>query len=88
MTEARNGASDLADLVRASRLPSVAERKRIRKAADVSLQRMADALDVTAPTVHHWENDRYGPSPENAVKYRKLLEELAKAAGTEIAEAS
>lgn len=88
MTEAHNGASPLADLVRASRLPSVAERKRIRKLANVSLQRMGDALGVTAPTVHNWENDGDGPSMENAKKYRALLEQLAEAAGTEIAEAS
>lgn len=87
MTEAQTGVSELAELVRASRLPSTAERKRVRKAAGVSLQQVADALGVTAPTIHHWENGQDGPSKENAVKYRALLEQLAEAAGTRIREA-
>lgn len=88
MTEAQTGVSPLAELVRASQLPSVAERKRIREAAKVSLRRMGEALDVTGETVWNWENDRYGPSKENAAKYNKLLSELAAAVGTEITEAS
>lgn len=88
MTEAQTGVSPLAELVRASRLPEPAERKRIRELAGISLRRMGDALGVTAPTVHNWENDHEGPSMENAAKYRKLLDELAEAVGTEIAEAS
>lgn len=87
MTEASNGASPLAELVRASRLPPPAERRRIRLAAGVSLRRMGDALGVTAPTVHNWENSGDGPSMENAARYRALLEQLAAAVGTQIAEA-
>ncbi len=87
MTEAQTGVASLAELVRASRLPVPAERRRIREAAGVSLRRMGDALGVTAPTVHNWENDHEGPSMENAAKYRALLDELAAAVGTEIAEA-
>lgn len=82
MTEATEpGAPTLAELVRASRLPEPAERKRIREAAGLSLQRMADALGVTASAVSYWENgvDGQGPSLENAVKYRALLDELTKA---------
>ena len=88
MTEAQADGPPLAELVRASRLPSLAERKRIRKAAGVSLQRMADAIGVNASSIHHWENDTHAPSMEHAAKYRALLEELARAAGTEMAEAS
>lgn len=88
MTEAQAGEPSLAELVRASRLPDLAERKRIRKAAGVSLRRMADEIGVTEAAAHHWENGTHAPSMENAVKYRALLEELAEAAGTEIAEAS
>ena len=87
MMEAQTGVSGLADLVRASRLPSPTERRRVREVAGVSLRRMGHALGVTAPTVHNWENAQEGPSMENAAKYRRLLEELANATGTEIAEA-
>ena len=73
------GAAALADLVRAAKLPPVAERRRIREAAGLSFQRMADALGVTAPTVWNWENDKDGPSLENAARYRKLLDQLDKA---------
>lgn len=88
MTEVQTGVSDLAEFVRAARLPSTAERKRIRKAAGVSLREAGEAVGVTGETIWNWENDQYGPSRKNAVLYRKLLEALAQAAGTEIAEAS
>jgi DNA-binding XRE family transcriptional regulator len=87
MTEAPTGVPSLADLVRAAQLPSVAERKRVREAAKVSLRMIAEACDVSITAAWHWENDKDGPSMENAVRYRKLLEELAAAAGTEIAAA-
>lgn len=87
MTEAQTGPSPLAGLVRASRLPPPAERKRIREAAGVSLRRMGDELGVSAVTVHNWENDGDGPTLENAARYRRLLKQLAEAAGTQIAEA-
>jgi len=88
MTEATTGAASLADLVRASRLPSVAERKRIRAAAGVSLRQVGEALGVSAETVWSWENDQWGPSKENAPRYRKLLDELAAAAGTQVTEST
>jgi transcriptional regulator with XRE-family HTH domain len=88
MTEATTGAASLADLVRASRLPSVAERKRIRAAAGVSLRQVGEALGVSAETVWSWENDQWGPSKENAPRYRKLLDELAAAAGTQVIESA
>lgn len=87
MTEAPTGVPSLADLVRAAQLPSVAERKRVREAAKASLRMVADELGVSITAIWHWENDQDGPSMENAVRYRNLLEELAAAAGTKIAEA-
>lgn len=85
MTEAtETGASPLADLVRAARLPEPAERRRIRIAAGVSLRRVAEELGVSIPTVHNWENGKDGPSLENAAAYRALLDQLAEA----VAEAS
>lgn len=79
MSEASNAGMPLADLVQASRLPDLAERKRIRKAAGVSLRRMGDELGVTEGTIWNWENGKDGPSMENAVKYRELLEQLSEA---------
>lgn len=81
MTDATETGASLADLVRAAQLPTPAKRRRIREKAGLSLQRMADALGVTAPTVWNWENDKDGPSLENAAKYRKLLDDLADAVG-------
>lgn len=93
MNEATNGASPLAEKVRHRRLsgplvPEVAECRRIREVAGVSLREMAEELGVSVTAVWHWENGQDGPSVENASRYRALLEQLAKAAGTEIAEAS
>lgn len=88
MTEAQTGVSPLADLVRAARLPEPAERKRIRLAASASFQRLADELDVEPSTVYRWEDGQLTPTLENAARYRALLEQLAEAAGTQIAEAS
>jgi len=66
-------------LVRAAQLPPPAERRRIREAAGLSLDRMGKALGVTGPTVWNWENEKDGPSLENAVKYRQLLDKLDQA---------
>lgn len=81
MSEPTEAGAALAELVRAAKLPPPEERKRIRLAAGLSLQRVGDALGVTAPTILAWENGRegWGPTLENAVKYRELLDELAKA---------
>lgn len=79
MTEATQvvaAPGSLPDLVRAAQLPEPAERRRIRDAANCSLRRMAEELGVSIPTVHNWENGKDGPSLENAVAYRKLLDEL------------
>lgn len=71
----------LTDLVRAARLPAPSERKRIRKAARLTLRQIGDELGVTEAAVWHWENGTkgQGPSLENAARYRELLDKLAKA---------
>ena len=89
MTEAHTGVSPLAELVRQRRLsplPEVAERRRIREDAGVSLEQVADELGVSHTAVSYWERGVWNPSAENAAKYRQLLEQLADAAGTTIAE--
>ena len=77
--EAADAVACLADLVRAAQLPKPAERKRIREAAGLSLQRFAGVLGVTPTAVWNWEHGKDGPSLENAVKYRQLLDQLAAA---------
>jgi transcriptional regulator with XRE-family HTH domain len=84
MTEAQTGASPLAELVRASQLPSIAERKRVRKAAGVSLRQVGAELGVSGETIWNWENGKDGPSKENAPRYRALLDQLAAAVGTTV----
>lgn len=84
MTNPTEASAALVGLVRAAKLPPPAERKRIRQAAGLSLQRMADALCVSPVAVFNWENDKDGPSLENAARYRALLDQLAEA----VAEAS
>lgn len=54
-------------------------RRRIRRAAGVSLRHVAEELGVSIQTIWNWENGRDGPSLENAARYRKLLDELAEA---------
>jgi DNA-binding XRE family transcriptional regulator len=78
MTQATDaGASPLAELLRAGQLPPLAERRRIRIQSGASLRRMGAELGVTATAVHHWENGVDNPSLENAVNYRRLLDQLA-----------
>jgi DNA-binding transcriptional regulator YiaG len=80
MTEATQpGVSPLAELVRAAQLPEPAERRRIREAAGVSLDRLGAELGVTGMTVSNWERGVFEPSLENAAAYRRLLDELTRA---------
>jgi DNA-binding XRE family transcriptional regulator len=78
MTQATDAADlALAELLRAGQLPPVAERRRIRLESGATLRRMGDELGVSQTAVHHWENGVDRPSLENAVKYRRLLDQLA-----------
>jgi len=75
----------LAELLRAGQLPPVAERRRIRIQSGASLRRMGEELGVSQTAVHHWENGVDNPSLENAVRYRRLLDQLAEVADGEVA---
>lgn len=63
---------------REQEMPTPEQRRRIRDAAGVSLQEIADELGVTAQAVWRWENRpprRFrGPNGE---AYLRLLEQLA-----------
>jgi len=81
MSEPSEAGAALTALVRAAKLPEPAERKRIRREAGLSLRRLGEALGVTEGAMWRWENGTpgQGPSLENAIRYRELLEELQKA---------
>jgi DNA-binding transcriptional regulator YiaG len=70
-----NRSDELLDRVRAlRRLPSPAERRRIRERARVSLRDMAAAVGVTHASIRNWEA---GATPrEHRAAYARLLEEL------------
>jgi DNA-binding transcriptional regulator YiaG len=69
----------LAEEVRAAQLPPPAVRRRIRSDARVSLAEMAAELQVSAVTVHRWEQGVFEPRRDKAIAYRNLLEELREA---------
>ncbi|WP_405435141.1 helix-turn-helix domain-containing protein [Streptomyces avidinii] len=56
------------------RLPSPAERARLREAAGVTQARLAAALKSTPQTVKNWENGRSEPRPPRLQAYLRLLE--------------
>ena len=80
-TETREALADYvrsrAELARRAELPAPAERRRIREAAGVSQQQVADELGVSATALSYWERGTWTPTLENAVAYRRILDELA-----------
>jgi DNA-binding transcriptional regulator YiaG len=73
--------SNLAERVRASRLPAPADRARIRRTARATLRDFAAELDVSAATVWRWEQGAE-PRLDHAIAYRGLLDEIQAATGT------
>jgi transcriptional regulator with XRE-family HTH domain len=60
----------------ARRLPPPPMRKTIRKAAGVSLDRLAEELGVHRVTVARWENGSRQPRRKALVAYAELLDAL------------
>lgn len=60
-------------------LPSPAERKRIRTDYGVTIQAVADVLNVSRMSVTAWEKGTSEPTGENATKYAELLREMREA---------
>ncbi|MFF8265189.1 telomere-associated protein Tap [Streptomyces virginiae] len=56
------------------RLPSPAERARLREAAGITQARLATALQSTPQTVKNWENGRSEPRPPRLQAYLRLLD--------------
>ena len=71
-----NGHPSLADEIRAERLPSPLIARAIRESADVTQERVADALEVHRLTVARWESGERRPRGANRAAYARLLREL------------
>ncbi|MCZ4508172.1 helix-turn-helix domain-containing protein [Streptomyces sp. ActVer] len=61
----------------ADALPDPAERKRLREAAGLSQDQVANALTVRRETVTGWESGRTEPRPPKRAAYIRLLDGLA-----------
>src|SRR3954454_22105127 len=70
---------DRIDALVASRsaLPPPAERKRLRAAHGLTLDEVAEALDVRRATVSGWESGKTEPRPPEREAYARLLTQLA-----------
>jgi DNA-binding transcriptional regulator YiaG len=76
------GANDLLERVRARRkLPSGAERRRIRVDAGVTLRDIATAIGVSDMAVVRWEQGSKPRNPEHIRAYADLLAELKRLGG-------
>jgi DNA-binding XRE family transcriptional regulator len=69
----------LAERVRASQLPPVAERARIRRDSRATLRDFAAALGVSPMTIYRWESGDIAPRLDHAIAYAQLLAEVAAA---------
>ncbi|MBT2447999.1 helix-turn-helix transcriptional regulator, partial [Streptomyces sp. ISL-43] len=58
-------------------LPHPDERKRLREAAGLSQDQIAQALSVRRETVTSWETGRTAPRPPKRAAYARLLNGLA-----------
>ena len=70
--------SQVVERARRSRLPSAARRRQIREKAGVSVREMAELAGVSPMAISRWERGDT-PSPENAVRYRAVLDALREA---------
>ncbi|THA84785.1 transcriptional regulator [Streptomyces sp. A0592] len=58
-------------------LPTPHERRRLREAAELTLDEVAAAMGVTAATVRHWESGRTNPRGRKHDAYARYLDGLA-----------
>ncbi|MFE0578959.1 RNA polymerase sigma factor [Streptomyces sp. NPDC058874] len=58
-------------------LPAPHERRRLREAAELTLDEVAAAVGVTAATVRHWESGRTNPRGRKQDAYARFLDGLA-----------
>jgi DNA-binding transcriptional regulator YiaG len=74
-----DGILRLENEIRASRLPSPAVARRIRREAGVSIREAANAIDVDKVTLIRWEHGRAKPRRGHAQRWRALLDVLERA---------
>lgn len=67
----------LEEAVAPDALPAPGERKRLREAANLSQDQVAQALSVRRETVSGWESGRADPRPPKRAAYIRLLDGLA-----------
>ncbi|HEX3538858.1 MAG TPA: helix-turn-helix transcriptional regulator [Acidimicrobiales bacterium] len=65
-------------MIEQSQLPPSSIRRNIRLAAHLSLREMANALGVSPMTLLRWESGDATPRRAAAVRYRTMLDSLAK----------
>ena len=73
---AQDARPPLPQRVSAARLPSPAERARIRKQSGATLKDFADELGVTPMTVLRWEEGQVRPRLDQAAAYARLLADV------------
>jgi transcriptional regulator with XRE-family HTH domain len=71
-------ASELVDVARVRSLVKSGAARSIRLAAGVGLYEMAAAAGCDPSTLWRWEAGERVPSAEHAIRYGKVLEELAR----------
>lgn len=81
--ETQYTAQELAERVRASKLPPPEERARIRRKSRATLGDFAKVLQVSPMTVARWERGEIEPRLDHAVAYARLLGEIHAATRTE-----
>jgi DNA-binding transcriptional regulator YiaG len=70
--------SDAKELARVRHLAETGAARAIREAADVSLAEAAAPVRVDRSTISKWERGLRRPRGEAAIRYLRLLEELAR----------
>ena len=66
------------DIAKVHKRVRTGEARDIRVSCALSLQNIASVVGVTPAAVHSWENGKYLPRGENAVRYERLLSDLEK----------
>ena len=49
--------------------------RELRTKAEVTLEQVAELLEISVGTIFHWENDDYAPKPDNLKKLADLYQE-------------
>ncbi len=75
---------ELAEVARVRRMCRSGEAASIRHRAGMTLDEVASAVGVSHVAVHSWENGKKRPGDVSALKYGRVLDAIAKAAGLDV----